>query len=236
MHTESTCLQLSLSCIQLPFLSYFNLFQYYRLAVYPLALGDISDRLTVGIKQESYNPIFTFPWVFTLLKFSLPEGDKGWRSLILARLQKLGVWTLYLYIQCFRCNLLHSFFSWLWSKPLPNTLVFLPWLISHHHISPVVLISGESSPKLLFLCQSEACYQATGWPPPQHNTKTHTHIHTHMHTHTLNYTLDIVPKCNLRVPFPLLMWDMKWCWWQKCFSACIHQSNVGTQSMLLLKV
>lgn len=189
MHTESTCLQLSLSFIQLPFLSYFNLFQYCRLAVYPLALGD-SDRLTVGIKQESYNPIFTFPWVFTLLKFSLPEGDKGWRSLILARLQKLGAWTLYLYIQCFRCNLLHSFFSWLWSKPLPNTLVFLPWLISHHHISPVVLISGESSPKLLFLCQSEACYQATGWPPPPtQRQNTRTHSHTHAQTHTRSITL-----------------------------------------------
>lgn len=39
----------------------FNLFQYYSLAVYPLAQGDISDCLTVGIKQESYNQIFTFP-------------------------------------------------------------------------------------------------------------------------------------------------------------------------------
>lgn len=66
-----------------------------------------------------------------------------------------------------------------------KTLFFLPLpqLISHHHIRPVVLISGESSPKLLFLCQSEACYQATGWPPPSLSPHTHTHGHYHQNTH-----------------------------------------------------
>lgn len=49
-------------------------------------------------------------------------------------------------------------------QPLPTTLAFFPPLISHHRVRPVILISWESSPKLVFLCQSGACYQATRWP------------------------------------------------------------------------
>lgn len=35
-------------------------------------------------------------------------------------------------------------------------------LISNHHVRSVISISWESIPKVGFLCQSEACYQATG--------------------------------------------------------------------------
>lgn len=89
--------------------------------------------------------------------------------------------------------------------PLQNTLAFLPWIISHHHIRPVVLISGESSPKLLFLCQSEACYQATVWPnslkPTPHPPKPQTNTHTHGQTHMFNYSLDSMPKMQLERTF-----------------------------------
>lgn len=101
--------------------------------------------------------------------------------------------------------------------PLQNTLAFLPWIISHHHIRPVVLISGESSPKLLFLCQSEACYQATVWPnslkPTPHPPKT-PNQHTHTDKHTCSITvLTQCQKCNWSAPSPLLMWDLKqWRW------------------------
>lgn len=73
------------------------------------------DSLTDDIKQESYNWIFTSPRVFTLLKLSLPRGGGGeaWRSLILSLDATVGTQTLYLYIPCFRCNLLGAFSSWL---------------------------------------------------------------------------------------------------------------------------
>lgn len=55
---------------------------------------------------------FTSPRVFTLLKLSLPGGGRGgcqgWRSLILRQDATVGTHTLYLYIPCFRCNLLHA--------------------------------------------------------------------------------------------------------------------------------
>lgn len=65
-----------------------------------------------------------------------------------------------LYSICFRCNLL---FHCNETTPANHT-GFFPPLISHHHVRPVILISWESSPKLVFLCQSGACYQATRWP------------------------------------------------------------------------
>lgn len=73
------------------------------------------DSLTDDIKQESYNWIFTSSRVFTLLKLSLPRGGgcEAWRSLILSLDATVGTQTLYLYIPCFRCNLLGAFSSWL---------------------------------------------------------------------------------------------------------------------------
>lgn len=82
---------------QLTFVPY-CIFYLFLVLQCPLTQGNINSCLSDGIKQPSHNQILPPLWVFTLLKSSLPEGDKTWRSLILVRFQKRGTPAWYLYI------------------------------------------------------------------------------------------------------------------------------------------
>lgn len=136
-------------CLHFYLTAFKKIFLYPSLAQCPLAQGNINGSLTDGIKQPSENQIFHPSESFQFAKVIITCG----RSSYFSKISEAG----------YLC--LISLYSL--SSPgseVPNMFPSLPWLISHHHIGLLYWFSGESSPKLLFLCQSEACYQATRWP------------------------------------------------------------------------